>query len=1703
MKTRIGLTFILFALTLGCTRQSVQETSTLSFSLEGLRTARSVKAMSSQLAHIVVNVSGPGIAAPIILNWDFDRPDPSCTTEACHLVVPAGKQRLVQLLGVYKESETDTMSFYYGDAVKDLINADESVAISITSVNTNVNARDVEIKGRFLSTPDRGPTGNLDLKFNPGIGKPSLLIESSEIFNGWFRSFGLVGINFEYVFNGIIMGGSSKPINELFNPADPSQLIIEWPEYYYKYDDRSTIVNKSRARTEFIGFFGPYASSGRVCFNGTASDIMGAYLDATGTTKLSYNPTNISTGNVYVNRSAANTCEGSTTPDNPITSFGLYIDPAQHSFDFTGPFMRRPMGNFVSMTGGGLANPEVTFTWSFLPGAQVDLTGVKVYGIRDGNIDLYRGDSHGDSYDCFRLSGLAGTDPNVVLLGSSNSNSLTVNSVSFGLNQSSAPIVCAYNDARMFAAGAGSQNYSGPTGGTGPTGDTDSTGGTGPCINCSGPQNGLPAKIVLESSSEPNAYVAAGACFRIAATLKDSNDYHTSANTDLHFVVNANGTPISLYHQDDWNSCNSNMSGNAASDPHFTTGQNRIEFLVKNIFTEGTSFTLTPVATGLTAISTTVTTALSTYSFIQSDLSWSLLAGFCYEVNLTQRSISQWIDVAPAQQRLVSFAGTSSNITVYESFASCSANSPSITSATLASGLASTTVYLKLTSSLADMYGAQFITQIPADTNVVSNSKVISIGYGSSTPVQMNVSGGYDLYLNQCTNLNVELRNENGTVVVSSATGISGISPVFSDMTGAFYSNQSNCSAGSFAMNSPMSLPGNKNRYEIWFKPTQVTSGSNMDSTLGFTASNPAIAMSTNTFDHYRFRVRTLPEVNDFSMHAYPYFTEGICNKVDIELQNYSNNNGNVVNSNNITIGSFYFDGISAQYFTNEPDCNSNVNITSSINIPAGSLRTVMFMKYSGASGNHNFSASSTAMGGFIGRSFNVNTGSMGSIQALNFANFSNYEKFRDNECREYDLYFTDSSGLPSNRDGSGSSATSKVINLSLRNLDDTADATATSMSFYANCGSTTAITSTTVAGADVRTHFALKANGIPGVGFKMKASSSIPNSGPTVMVSRIVNPSPIAHHLKLKNIFGGGPITAGSTCMTFQMEAQDNTNVPMIVPSPIPLAFELYAQSKGQFSTSGCGFPSGFIEHIHAEVLSGSNYRLLYFVPTTAGTFTTADFNMWGFDLVNSDAANFVDSAGFPFIVTAGTGPSGSPTPTPTPTGTAIPSANHNMTTPTLAPHITYVGMHDTAVRTINFTHDADSVECSHNGGSTYAPCDSGNSLIFTTADYSSSALLKIKYVKAGAPDVFDTFTPATSLPGLVFLPCSNLISVNQTNSEFEAIITSGTASNSRHTICVDSGITINALAATPVTINTMHMDIVGTVAGTPTMFYVQQTEPATGSPSKFDFNRYINLNFRGDSTSANYVFNVNGVVSPRFFQCDLLSVGGFGAIYSSNTLYPDDPIIRVENSHVQANAGYAISINHSGWQMAKLEVISSSVSSWSTSLGSDAIYMQGNSAGSILIDQSSVSAVGDFNTAIHVGRALNLNINYSTISAKGYYVIDSLNDSVTTATYSINNSSLTNEKLGAIIRIKKNTNATFTNSLLRKGNDVGAANYWLFQTHAQTGDDNNQYINGGGNMVCRLGTATFDNLLYLGSATGDASSWPMAFPGDINICP
>ncbi len=385
----LGLSLLVAAsMFVGCTRKQ-EEKSNLQINLPQQVSQNKVGAQGGvlTLGHVVINVSGSGMPGPIVINWDSD--GGKTAPSSFFVEAPQGDGRLVQILAVYKDSTTSSMSFYYGDVMANFNSPDINLLIPVAAVGTST-IYDGQIAGRYLTSANDGPSGEIEIRFLPP-GKPSLLIERSFMFHGWFSVFGLSGQSFSYQLKGFgeLFGGPVSLDSSAFATTSNTLLKLTLPVHNRS---ESSSVKPENPSTYIWGYFGDsnFTSSKKICADfSTALTKMYKYgttntvLTASQTTPAVADLFNTTTPSSYyywsggvTNCSSAEKAEGHTDSYLTVSSSNIDGNGKEWATGIMGA-LKLYSNNFLNVSSNSSNNKNVS--GRILPGLAADINRVVLY----------------------------------------------------------------------------------------------------------------------------------------------------------------------------------------------------------------------------------------------------------------------------------------------------------------------------------------------------------------------------------------------------------------------------------------------------------------------------------------------------------------------------------------------------------------------------------------------------------------------------------------------------------------------------------------------------------------------------------------------------------------------------------------------------------------------------------------------------------------------------------------------------------------------------------------------------------------------------------------------------------------------------------------------------------------------------------------------------------------------------------------------------------------------------------------------------------------------------------------------------------------------------------------------------------------------------------------------------------------------------
>lgn len=343
-------------------------------------------ATSIIIDRVMINVSASGMAAPTVFVWEQNRDGGTPVDPPASYVLDGrkGTSNLIQVLVLVKaDASSDSSSFYYGDAAPTIANDGEGVPITINSIGGGINVNG-HLKGRYVNSDGTGPTGFLEMSFNPPNGRPEMIVDTKYAFGGWFESFITRGVGFSYRFRGGPSIGVNADVASGWPLAD-GLLRYNFPPHYR---DNGGSRRAELENVGIVGFFGPGASAKKVCYSTTAASIPSRFVSATISDTTTVQWAGLSADDAKARVVAGG--YGQATATCPAGSGNeweehLIFDDAQFEKDdappnFMGPFRRWTGGGFTGLIETKWAGGQVEVNWKYLPGV-VNATGISGVGI--------------------------------------------------------------------------------------------------------------------------------------------------------------------------------------------------------------------------------------------------------------------------------------------------------------------------------------------------------------------------------------------------------------------------------------------------------------------------------------------------------------------------------------------------------------------------------------------------------------------------------------------------------------------------------------------------------------------------------------------------------------------------------------------------------------------------------------------------------------------------------------------------------------------------------------------------------------------------------------------------------------------------------------------------------------------------------------------------------------------------------------------------------------------------------------------------------------------------------------------------------------------------------------------------------------------------------------------------------------------------
>jgi sugar lactone lactonase YvrE len=390
LKTAKAAFMTLFMTSLiSCDRLAKDQSATVTLAMpKTLQKSSGVSAQSATLVaqHIVVNITGADMPTAYqaldanrdnrSINCDPNNPAPGTLS----LTVPQGSSRLIQVLVAYCDSSSSSagMAIYYGSVKQDLKGAEINVEVPVQQVGDAI-AVDGSIMGRYLSDASTGPTGSVNIMYQPPQ-EPAMIVEQDEIFGGWFRFFALQSGGFNYVLE------DGTPLFTKATTTDsypaPQVGVVHLPPSFKNQSYSGGLANYKAqdAQQMVVGFFGAGSSGKKMCAHSYNSTIPYLYADAAGAEAILWSGATASTTAGYISGGdPVSSCIASGIVNQDYLQLDLSkISNRDSAFGFRGPFKIPATGN-GSPVSGTQSSTSVSLNWSYMPGAIHGIDGVEIF----------------------------------------------------------------------------------------------------------------------------------------------------------------------------------------------------------------------------------------------------------------------------------------------------------------------------------------------------------------------------------------------------------------------------------------------------------------------------------------------------------------------------------------------------------------------------------------------------------------------------------------------------------------------------------------------------------------------------------------------------------------------------------------------------------------------------------------------------------------------------------------------------------------------------------------------------------------------------------------------------------------------------------------------------------------------------------------------------------------------------------------------------------------------------------------------------------------------------------------------------------------------------------------------------------------------------------------------------------------------------
>jgi hypothetical protein len=302
-KINLVLGFLLL-FTFGCQR-ATQDSSSVRISFP----SGNIGALSCTqcLKLFVLNIEGAGFEKIVKTVQHDNMSEPGTELSGTfELVLPSGKDRKFQVIAIYLDANK-VQTVHYASLVKDLNGTDTDIPLNLTSLGV---FKDGKIVGRYLTQPEDGPTGNVNVFFstasNPNI---KVQIKTEQMINGWMNLFASENFPITYKMDDGTVLFQDVTMNSLvpLTGGTYSKYVarIHYPATFYRSNGPGGSWEAvTESQDTIYGFFGSatYTAGNYVCLEHNASSpsfFVNLSSSSTGSPNLTYHQNYTMAPDVY------------------------------------------------------------------------------------------------------------------------------------------------------------------------------------------------------------------------------------------------------------------------------------------------------------------------------------------------------------------------------------------------------------------------------------------------------------------------------------------------------------------------------------------------------------------------------------------------------------------------------------------------------------------------------------------------------------------------------------------------------------------------------------------------------------------------------------------------------------------------------------------------------------------------------------------------------------------------------------------------------------------------------------------------------------------------------------------------------------------------------------------------------------------------------------------------------------------------------------------------------------------------------------------------------------------------------------------------------------------------------------------------------------------------------------------------------------